>query len=173
MGLRVDPLIDQSGGTPLILDLDSIDEDPGQPRSEFDEAALEELALTIRARGVRQPIVRNLGVAVMRAVIVVVEDRGGDYFAGWALVDDGPGEAEDRMAVEAEVLLEFVERLHHGGDGHGHDHRGDEEPPEVEVVVDKEDHGPGEDAADVAADDQLALAGRGFADEDSAEEEDR
>ena len=39
-----------------MLPLDSIEEDPEQPRREFDSNALEELAQTIRERGVRQPV---------------------------------------------------------------------------------------------------------------------
>ena len=46
----------QASGLPLVLPLDSIDEDPEQPRREFDANALEELAQTIRERGVRQPV---------------------------------------------------------------------------------------------------------------------
>ena len=45
-----------SAGTPLLLPLDLIDEDPDQPRPEFDADALNELAQTIALRGVRQPI---------------------------------------------------------------------------------------------------------------------
>lgn len=44
------------GGTPLRIPLDAIDEDPEQPRQEFDDQSLDELAETIRERGVRQPV---------------------------------------------------------------------------------------------------------------------
>lgn len=44
------------GGAPLLLPIDAIDEDPDQPRREFDADALDELAHTIAARGVRQPV---------------------------------------------------------------------------------------------------------------------
>ncbi len=43
-------------GRPMLLPLDCIDEDPEQPRHEFDANGLLELAATIRDRGVRQPI---------------------------------------------------------------------------------------------------------------------
>jgi ParB family chromosome partitioning protein len=45
-----------SNGQPLLLLVADIDEDPEQPRREFDTNALQELAATIRQRGVRQPI---------------------------------------------------------------------------------------------------------------------
>ena len=43
-------------GQPLHICLDLIDEDPAQPRREFAEKPLAELAATIAARGVRQPV---------------------------------------------------------------------------------------------------------------------
>lgn len=43
-------------GAPMQIALAAIDEDPQQPRLEFDEDALEELAASIRRRGVIEPI---------------------------------------------------------------------------------------------------------------------
>ncbi len=45
-----------SSGAPLEIALSLIEEDPGQPRRNFDQAALEELAGSIRERGLLQPI---------------------------------------------------------------------------------------------------------------------
>ena len=43
-------------GAPMLIAIDDIDEDPEQPRTEFEPQALQQLADTIRQRGVRQPI---------------------------------------------------------------------------------------------------------------------
>lgn len=51
-----DPAPAPAGGAPLELPIDTIDEDPEQPRFEFDDETLAELAETIRERGVRQPV---------------------------------------------------------------------------------------------------------------------
>ena len=62
MPLQLDDLaaLDAPGptpnGQPLLLPVEDIDEDPEQPRREFDANALQELADTIHQRGVRQAI---------------------------------------------------------------------------------------------------------------------
>jgi ParB family transcriptional regulator, chromosome partitioning protein len=43
-------------GAPMLIPIDDIDEDPEQPRTEFEPQALQQLADTVRQRGVRQPI---------------------------------------------------------------------------------------------------------------------
>src|SRR5438128_1732106 len=43
-------------GTPKSIALTDIDEDPEQPRNEFDDESLRELAATIAERGVKQPV---------------------------------------------------------------------------------------------------------------------
>jgi len=49
-------------GDPLQIDIDLIDPSPYQPRTRFAEAALEELAQSIRASGIIQPlVVRKIG----------------------------------------------------------------------------------------------------------------
>jgi ParB family chromosome partitioning protein len=62
MALRLDhlaldsPAAPTTTGAPMLLAIDTIDEDADQPRREFDPQALKELADTIAERGVRQPI---------------------------------------------------------------------------------------------------------------------
>ena len=57
-GLLDDPTpaagVPQGGAAEIALDL--IEEDPNQPRTHFDQASLEEMAGTIRLRGVKTPI---------------------------------------------------------------------------------------------------------------------
>lgn len=44
-------------GRPLVVPLDRVDEDPNNPRTEFPETEIDELAEDIRQRGILQPIV--------------------------------------------------------------------------------------------------------------------
>ncbi len=57
----VAPALAVAGG-PLLLDIDLLDPSPYQPRTRFPEAALEELAQSIRSSGIIQPlVVRRIG----------------------------------------------------------------------------------------------------------------
>jgi len=47
---------DQPAGKPLELPIDDIQEDDGQPRKEFSEEKMAEMAASIKLRGVRQPV---------------------------------------------------------------------------------------------------------------------
>ena len=46
-----------SGGRPLLVPLDRLSEDPNNPRTEFPDAEIEELAESIRQHGILQPLV--------------------------------------------------------------------------------------------------------------------
>ena len=89
-----------SDGRPLLVSVALLYEDPNNPRTEFPEAALEELAEDIHQRGVLQPLVVHLadgdgrhrihfGVQRLRAAIraglhevpVVVRDMPADRYA--------------------------------------------------------------------------------------------
>ena len=127
MPLRTDPIAlpdlgALESGAPRLLPLDSIDEDPDQPRSEFDPAALEELAATIRLRGVLQPVsvrphpnehgrwMLNFGSRRFRA------SRLADRAVIPAFVDDACDtyaqviENEQRESLQAMELALFVQR---------------------------------------------------------------
>jgi len=55
------PALAVAGG-PLLLDIDLLEPSPYQPRTRFSEAALEELAQSIRSSGIIQPlVVRKIG----------------------------------------------------------------------------------------------------------------
>lgn len=62
---------DASDGRPLKVALDLIDEDPDQPRREFPEEELQNLAASIRIEGILQPIVVRRSEKVGRFIIVM------------------------------------------------------------------------------------------------------
>jgi ParB family chromosome partitioning protein len=109
-------------GAPLLLGIDTIDEDAQQPRREFDPDALDELAASIRERGVRQPVsvrphpqhagrwVLNFGARRLRAsrlagcmqIPAFVDTRADDY--------DQVIENEQRAGLRPLELALFVQK---------------------------------------------------------------
>lgn len=117
-----------SNGQPLQLPVVDIDEDPQQPRREFDANALQELSGTIRDRGVRQPIsvrpspqhagrwVLNFGARRLRAsklaglsTIPAFVDMSADSY-------DQVIENEQREGLEPLDLALFIQRRLAAGD---------------------------------------------------------
>ena len=111
-----------NSGQPLLLPVEAIDEDPDQPRLEFDDESLRELAETIARRGVRQPIsvrphpvdpdrwILNFGARRLRASklacktnIPAFVDEGADSY-------DQVIENEQRKALRPLELAMFVQR---------------------------------------------------------------
>jgi len=93
-----DTPFDMAPGVVTELPLDIVDFDPDQPRKDFDDDFIGELAADIRARGVRQPItVRPNPEAPGRYIIVFGENRYRASVAAGketipALVDDDAGD---------------------------------------------------------------------------------
>ncbi len=53
---KLESVTQTSDGKPIFIDVSEIMEDPNQPRQEFDENSLRELADNIKARGIKSPI---------------------------------------------------------------------------------------------------------------------
>lgn len=53
---KLESVTQASDGKPILFDVSEIMEDPNQPRQEFDETSLRELADNIKARGIKSPI---------------------------------------------------------------------------------------------------------------------
>ncbi|MCO5055460.1 MAG: AAA family ATPase [Thermomonas sp.] len=101
--------------------LDVIDEDPDQPRKEFEPAKLEELAASIKESGVLQPITIKLhlelpGRYVIRyASLPRIKDRGQDDHPGIFISHEGDEyaqviENEQRDNLTALELAAFIQK---------------------------------------------------------------
>jgi ParB family chromosome partitioning protein len=96
-----------SDGRPLKVALDLIDEDPDQPRREFPEDELQQLAASIRIDGILQPIVVRHSEHAGRFVIVMGARR---YRAAkLAALVEAPVFVQD--AAEANPYAQMVENI--------------------------------------------------------------
>ncbi|MCW5656731.1 MAG: ParB/RepB/Spo0J family partition protein [Burkholderiaceae bacterium] len=115
------------GGLPLMLPLHLIDEDPAQPRVEFDEASIQDLAATIAQRGVKQPIsvrphpavpgrwMLNFGARRLRASKIAGKSEIPAFMDEAADSFDQVIENEQRDALRPLDLALFVKRQIDGG----------------------------------------------------------
>ena len=119
---------DLLAGAPLQLPIDDIDEDPDQPRQEFDPKGLAELAETIKERGVRQPIsvrrhpekpdrwMLNFGARRLRASKLVGKLDIPAFVDNTADSYDQVIENEQREGLKPLELALFVQRRLAAGD---------------------------------------------------------
>ena len=97
------------GGSPSELPVDAIGPNPFQPRTRFDEEGLKELADSIRATGVIQPIlVRRHGVGEYQVVAGERRLRAAQM-AGLARIPAIVREYDDREMMEL-ALIENIQR---------------------------------------------------------------
>lgn len=113
---------DLLAGAPLQLRIDTIDEDPDQPRREFDPGRLAELAETIKARGVRQAVsvrrhpvqpdrwMLNFGARRLRASKLAGKDEIPAFVDNAADSYDQVIENEQREGLKPLELALFVQR---------------------------------------------------------------
>lgn len=117
-----------ASGAPLQLEIDLIDEDPGQPRTEFDADSLQDLAATIRERGVRQPVsvrehpvvpgrwMLNFGARRLRASKLASVPHIPAFIDNAADTYDQVIENEQRQGLSPLELALFVQRRLAAGD---------------------------------------------------------
>jgi ParB family chromosome partitioning protein len=108
-GAAVAPARDASNvGGPLQIDVDLIDPSPFQPRTRFREEALDELARSIKASGIIQPlVVRSIG---SRFQLIAGERRWrAAQRAGLTKVSVFVREVPDELALEM-TLVENIQR---------------------------------------------------------------
>jgi ParB family chromosome partitioning protein len=115
-------------GQPMTVAIELIDEDPEQPRTDFDLESLRELAATIAERGVCQPVsirvhaalpdryMLNFGARRLRAARLAGKSEIPAFVAER---DDGYAqviENEQREALKPLELARFVEKRLHAGE---------------------------------------------------------
>ena len=117
-------------GQPMLLSIADIDEDPFQPRAEFDAANLRELADTIASRGVRQPIsvrrhpkvegrwMLNFGARRLRASALAGLDAIPAFLDDSADSYDQVIENEQREGLKPMELALFVKKRLAAGESH-------------------------------------------------------
>lgn len=115
-------------GQPKLLPIHVIDEDPDQPRREFDAEALQQLADTIMQRGVRQPIsvrphpkepgrwMLNFGARRLRASKLAGKTEVPAFVDPMADTYDQIIENEQRESLKSLELALFVQRQMRKGD---------------------------------------------------------
>ena len=115
-------------GQPKLLPIHAIDEDPDQPRREFDAEALQQLADTIMQRGVRQPIsvrphpkqpgrwMLNFGARRLRASKLAGKTEVPAFVDPMADTYDQVIENEQRESLKSLELALFVQRQMGKGD---------------------------------------------------------
>lgn len=113
---------DLLAGAPLQLRIDTIDEDPDQPRCEFDPERLAELAETIKTRGVRQAVsvrrhpaqpdrwMLNFGARRLRASKLAGKEAIPAFIDNAADSYDQVIENEQREGLKPLELALFVQR---------------------------------------------------------------
>lgn len=113
---------DLLAGAPLQLRIDTIDEDPDQPRCEFDPERLAELAETIKTRGVRQAVsvrrhpaqpdrwMLNFGARRLRASKLAGKEEIPAFVDNAADSYDQVIENEQREGLKPLELALFVQR---------------------------------------------------------------
>ena len=121
------PVFGAPSGTPLPLSLDLIDEDPDQPRREFDAERLAQLAETIAQRGVRTPIsvrpnpqqegrwIVNMGARRIRASRIAGKTDIPAFVDAMVNSFDKVIENEQRDGLTPMELALFVQRQLHAG----------------------------------------------------------
>ncbi|KPH80357.1 MULTISPECIES: ParB/RepB/Spo0J family partition protein [Bosea] len=98
---------DASDGRPLKVALDLIDEDPDQPRREFREEELQNLAASIRIEGILQPIVVRRSPQAGRFIIVM----GARRYRAAKIADLVEAPIFVRDADEANPYAQMIENI--------------------------------------------------------------